>query len=76
MRKARTGQEEVFIGKTYHLVNDIAVSDPIPDKYHVYYNTRWISNNSPTKRIAIRKIKAFPMVFPFEARIGYIDNIQ
>jgi hypothetical protein len=31
MRKVRTGQEDVFIDKTYHLVNVISVSDPIPD---------------------------------------------
>jgi hypothetical protein len=70
MIKVRIGSENVFISKTYHLVNRIAVPDPIPDKYHFHYNPRWISNPSNTKRIAIRKIKAFPKTFVFEVIIG------
>jgi hypothetical protein len=76
MHKVRTVNKYVFIGKTYHLVNSIAVSDLIPAKYHFYYNAGWVFNNSPTKRIAIRKIKSFPMIFVFEAIVGYVDNIQ
>jgi hypothetical protein len=76
MSKVRIGHEDVFIAKTYYLVNGVAVSDPIPDKYHFYYNAPCVSNISPTKRIAIRKIKAFPITFIFEAIIGYVDNIQ
>jgi hypothetical protein len=72
----RTGHEDVIIGKTYYMGNGIAVSASIPDKYHFYYNARWVSNNSLTIRIAIRKIKVFPMTFVFEAIIGYVDNIQ
>jgi hypothetical protein len=75
MSKVRTGHEDAFIGKRYHRDNGIAVSDPIPDKYHFYYNARWVSNNSPTKRISIRKIKAYPMTFVFEAVISYADNV-
>jgi hypothetical protein len=65
----------MFIGKTYHLVNGAPVHDIIPDKYDFYYNSRWASNLSNTKRIAIRKIKAFPMTFVFEVTIGYVDNV-
>jgi hypothetical protein len=75
MSKVRTRHEYAFIDKTYYMNNGIAVSDPIPDKYHFYYNVRWISNLSNTKRIAIRKIKAFSMTFVFEAIIGYVDDI-
>jgi hypothetical protein len=35
MTKVRTGHEDVFIGKTYHLANAVLVSDPIQDKYHI-----------------------------------------
>jgi hypothetical protein len=31
MSKVRTGHEDVFIGKTYYLLNGIPVSDPIPE---------------------------------------------
>jgi hypothetical protein len=53
MMKVRTGREDVFIVKTYRLVNGVAVSDSIPDKYHFYYNARWVSNINFTKRIEI-----------------------
>jgi hypothetical protein len=76
MSKVRTTHDDIFIGKTYHLVNGMAVSDPIPDKYHFYYKARWVSNINLTKRIAIRKINAFPITFVFEVIIGYVDNIQ
>jgi hypothetical protein len=76
MTKVRIGYEDVFIGKSYHLDNNgIAISDPIPDKYHFYYNARCVSNISPTKRIAIRKIKAYLMTFVFEDVISYLDNL-
>ena len=53
MIKVRIGHEYVFIGKTYHLVNGAPVQDTIPDKYHLYYNSPWVSNLSNIKRIAI-----------------------
>jgi hypothetical protein len=41
MTKVRIGHEDVFIAKLYHLDNNgVAVTDPIPDKYHFYYNAR------------------------------------
>jgi hypothetical protein len=40
MSTVRTGHEDAFIGKIYHYVNKIAISDPIPDKYHFYYKAR------------------------------------
>jgi hypothetical protein len=67
---------KIFLSVKHHLENGVAVSDLIPDKYRFYYNARWVSNNRPTKRIAIRKIKVFPMTFVFEVMIGYGDNIQ
>jgi hypothetical protein len=76
MTKVRIGHEDVFITKTYHMDNNgVAVTDPIPDKYHFYYNARWVSSISQKKRIAIIKIKAYPMTFVFEAIITYVDNI-
>jgi hypothetical protein len=74
MSKVRKGHEDVFIGKAYHLIKGVAVPDPIPDKYHFYYNARWISNPSNTKPIAISKIKVFSMTFIFEVIIGYAHN--
>jgi hypothetical protein len=62
MTKVRTGHEDVFIGRTYILENGLHRSIEIPDKYHFDYNTRWVSNTSSTKRIAIRKIKVYPIV--------------
>jgi hypothetical protein len=75
MRKVRTRHEDIFIGKMFHLVNRVAISDPILEKYHFNYNTRWISNPSNTKRIEIRKMKAFPMTFVCEVIIGYADKV-
>jgi hypothetical protein len=60
------GEDYHKLSKTYHLVNGVPVPDPIPDKYPFYYNPRWVSNLSNTKRIAIRKIKVFPMTFSFK----------
>jgi hypothetical protein len=55
MSKVRIGHEDVFIAKTYHYDNTGLVRDVIPDKYHFQYNSRWVSNTSNTKRIAVRK---------------------
>jgi hypothetical protein len=49
MSKVRTDHEDVSIGKSYYLVNGVAIPDPIQDKYHFYYNVRWISTSSNTK---------------------------
>jgi hypothetical protein len=85
MTKVRTRHEDVFIGKTYHIERlalnpgsvpvPVVVREPIPDKYHFYYNPKWVSNQSNTKRIALRKIKAYLLTFVFEVAINYKDNI-
>jgi hypothetical protein len=75
MSKVRIGHEDVFIRKKYHFGNGNHVSDSIPNKYHFYDNARWIINPSNIKRISIRKIKAFPMIFVFEVIILYVDNV-
>jgi hypothetical protein len=67
MSKVRIGHEDAFIGQTYHRYGDTFVQDTIPEKYHFYYNPNWV---------AIRKIKAFPMTFVFEALIGYLTDIH
>jgi hypothetical protein len=51
MTKVSTGHEDVFIGKTYQNSRGLPFRDEIPDKYHFHYNSRWVSNTSPTKRI-------------------------
>jgi hypothetical protein len=71
MTNVRVDHEDVFIAKIYHIeylaVNPgsapvpIAVREPIPDKYLFFYYSKWVSNQSNTKRIAIRKIKVLPM---------------
>jgi hypothetical protein len=33
----------------------------ILEKYHFDFNHKWVANSSDTTRIAIRKIKAYPM---------------
>jgi hypothetical protein len=55
MTKVRTGHEDIFIGKTYtyHPLG-YPLRDEIPDFYHFDYNSRWVFNTSPTKRIGIR----------------------
>jgi hypothetical protein len=72
MSKVRIVHEDVFIGKTYHY-NNIVVKDPIPEKYHFYYNVRWISNLSNIKSISIRKIKVFPSKLVSVISIEFID---
>jgi hypothetical protein len=49
------------------------VRDNIPGKYHFYFNPKWVYNQSNTKRIAIRKIKVFPMSAIITAIISYND---
>jgi hypothetical protein len=46
----------------------------IPDKYNFDYNTRWVSNISPTKRIELRKIKVYPMIFISNILIEFMDQ--
>jgi hypothetical protein len=63
MTKVRIDHEDVFIGKTYHFefrqqnpgspMDRVMVRDNIPDKYHLYYNPKWVLNQSNTKPIAI-----------------------
>jgi hypothetical protein len=74
MPQVRRGHEDVSIGWTYHYNNGTLVPDPVPNKYHFYYKPRWVSNTSTTKRIAIRKIKVFPMTFVSRISIGFINN--
>jgi hypothetical protein len=74
MRKVRIGFEDVFIARTYHFNNNMIVANPIPDKYHFYFNPKWISHTSPTKIIAIRKIKVFPMTFVSIIAFDYNNN--
>jgi hypothetical protein len=50
MSKVRIEHEDVFIGKTYHLNGDTIIQDPIPDKYHSFYNPTWVANTSPKKK--------------------------
>jgi hypothetical protein len=78
MTKVRIGHEDVFIAKTYHKnpLTGMFIQDPIPDKYHFHFDSKWVSNISNTKRIAVRKIKVYPMTFVFEAIIGYVDDIH
>jgi hypothetical protein len=75
MSKVRIGHEDAFIARTYPFDGNIIVPEPIPDKYHFYYNSRWVSNQSNTKQIAVRKIKVYPMTFIFGVVIVYIDNV-
>jgi hypothetical protein len=65
MSKVRIGHEDVFIA---HVMN----SDNILEKYHFDFNHKWIANSSDKKRIAVRKIKAFPM--NVTAEIGFAIN--
>jgi hypothetical protein len=74
MSKVRIGHEDVFIGQTYDRDCKTFVQDTIPDKYYFYYNPRWVANMNQIKRIAIRKIKAFPMTFVFSADIEFSDG--
>jgi hypothetical protein len=59
MSKVRVGHENVFIA---HVTN----ADYIPEKYHFDFNHKWVANNNDTKRIAVRKIKAYPMILTAE----------
>jgi hypothetical protein len=36
--------------------------------YHFDFNSKWVINQFPTKRIAVRKIEIFPMLFTTIAR--------
>jgi hypothetical protein len=56
MSKERVDQEDVFI-------QNIDSYEEIPETYHFDFNSNWIANNSPTKKIAIRKIDVVPMTF-------------
>jgi hypothetical protein len=50
------------------------ILDLIPIKYRFYYNPRWVANTSPTKRISIRKIKAYPILFVSDILIEFTNN--
>jgi hypothetical protein len=54
MSKVRVGHKELFIA---HLTN----TDHIPERFHFDFNHKWVVNNSYTKRIVVRKIKAYQM---------------
>jgi hypothetical protein len=66
MSKVRVDYKDVFI-KTF------VVNEEIPEKYTFNFHSKWVANDSPTKRIAIRKIEVFPMTFTAIARFG-IDS--
>ncbi len=52
--KVRLRYDDVFIA---HVTD----ADNIPEKYHFDFNHKQVANNSDTKRIAVRKIIAYPM---------------
>jgi hypothetical protein len=56
MSKVRVDHEDVFI-------QNIDTSEAIPEIYHFDFKSNWVSNNSQTKKIAIRKIDVVPMTF-------------
>jgi hypothetical protein len=62
MSLVRIGDEDSFI---------LDINEP-KETYHFDFNSSWISNNSPTKRVYIRKIKTFanPLVFVVVFRIA------
>jgi hypothetical protein len=64
MSKVRVEHEDVFI-------RNIESEEEIPGKYHFDFNSNWVSNNSSTKRICVRKIEVFPMTFTAGAGIGF-----
>jgi hypothetical protein len=71
MSKIRVGYEGVFIAP----ITDIG---DIPENYHFDFNHKWLANESDTKQIAVRKIKAYPMNLTAEIdfAIGDINNNQ
>jgi hypothetical protein len=56
MSKVRVDHEDVFI-------QNIGSYEEIPERYHFDFNSNWVSNNSQTKKIAIRKIDVVPLTF-------------
>jgi hypothetical protein len=66
MRKVIIDREDV-------LIQNVSALTYIPDVYNFDFSSKWVANNSPTKRIAIRKIKIFPMTFTSIAIFSF-DN--
>jgi hypothetical protein len=56
MSKVRVDHEDVFIQNRDSY-------EEIPETYHFDFNSNWVANNSPTKKIAIRKIDVIPLIF-------------
>ncbi|GMO19453.1 MAG: hypothetical protein Ta2E_10400 [Mycoplasmoidaceae bacterium] len=50
MCKVRVDLEDLFVENTSKL-------EDISERYQYTFNSKWIANNSPTKWVAIRKIK-------------------
>jgi hypothetical protein len=44
-------------------IQNIDPNEEIPEMYHFDFNSSWVSNNSPTKKIGVRKIDVVPMTF-------------
>jgi hypothetical protein len=67
--KVKIGHEDVFIKHITDALN-------IPTKYHFDYIQHWVSNNSETKRVAIRKFKAYLMNITafIEFTVNYANN--
>jgi hypothetical protein len=63
--KVRIGHEDIFIKHITDALN-------IPKKYYFDYNHRRVSNHNETKRVAVRKFKAYPM--NISALIEFIVN--
>jgi hypothetical protein len=71
MLKVRIGHEDVFI-------THITDADNISEKYHFDFNHKWVANKNDTKRITVRKIKAYPMDQTAEIGLAMddVDNNQ
>jgi hypothetical protein len=66
MSKVRVDYEDVII-KTF------TVNEEISEKYTFNFDSKWVANDSPTKRIAIRKIEIFPMTFTSITKFTFTD---
>jgi hypothetical protein len=64
MSKVRVDYEDVFI-KTF------TRTEKTPEKYSFNFNSEWVKNNSPTKKICIRKIEVFSMTFTVITRFSF-----
>lgn len=54
MTKVRVEHEDIFI-------RNVSMTEDILEYYHFDFDSKWVSKDSPTKRITVRKIEVFPM---------------